>query len=299
MKLPPRALVSLLASKSDWQIPQEKHLGILHDTGWAVSSKSSPDIQISACEKYPTMNDRIRIYMKDTFYKTAPIPIALGLSKSSLCKETNDLVDKEIIDAIDSGASLLFTKLNDKGSSEIVGCWLNQIWTRNKSYDIIGANARLWHHAASEVVTMDENTNNNQHLLWRKLQFLHIYDLGQVLLNQMPEKKFVVYLGAGFVDERVRESDIMQEAFHIIQNEWNTRDCIIFMFTTFSKMEPYIQRRLNNPTVIDEMKYEDQTLEVDGVRCFKSCEHLGGIKFIVNFNKQGADNPDYNWYPSG
>ena len=296
MKLPPRALVSLLSTKLDFQLPHEKHIDILHDSSWSTFAKNNRQIEISGVEKYPSLNENIKRYMKETFFKTAPIPKALGLSNGT-CQDTDDLINDEINNALDSGASILFTKHDNNSASSIVGCWLNQLWSKNSDYEIIGANARVWHDAAAEIA-MSHTNKATSHLIWRKLQFLHIYDLGQVLLNQMPEKKYVFYLGAGFVDSDVRSQEVMEEGFSIIHNDWKTDECIIYMVTTFSRMEPIIIKRLHNPAVVDEVKYEDEMLELNEVRVFKSCEHLGGMKFFANFNKQ--DTPlDYSSFPEG
>ena len=207
------------------------------------------------------------------------------------------MVRKEIEDAITSGASVVFTKKNDSDIDDIVGCWLNQVWTKNPEYEAIGANARFWHDAASEIA-MNHPDKSMRHLIWRKLQFLHIYDVGQTMLNQMPQKKYVLYLGAGFVNQELRDLDIMEQAFSIVQNEWDTKDCIIYMITTFYQMEPYITKRISNPHIVDEIRYEEETLKLNGTPCFKSFEHLGGIKFVVNFNAKETC-PDYNAFPEG
>ena len=296
-KLAPRALVSLLGSKCDWEIPQENHLDLLHSSGWSTMAKNNQQIEISGAEKYPKTKKEVRNYMKSTFYKTAPIPKALGLSRNS-CKDTDAVINKEINDAVDSGASVLLTKKSgNEESPEIVGCCLNQIWSKNPEYDIVGANAKVWHDAAAEIAMRDSN-KSIQHLIWRKLQLLHIYDVGQVMLNQMPQKKFALYLGAGFVNEDVRESDIMEEVFSILLDDWRTKDCIIYMITTFSKMEPIILKRLHNSTVVDQVRYEEEALELNGIRCFQACEGLGGMTFFANFNEKDAT-LDYSAFPNG
>ena len=296
MKLPPRALVSLLESKYDYEIPREKHIDVLHSSCWSTYAKNNPEIRISGPEKYPNLNERVNNYMTSTFYNSAPIPKTLGLYRT-LCNDTNTLVTREIDDAIYSGASILYTKDNSNGSFDIVGCFLNQLWERNPDYEVVGANARVWHDAASEIAMRHPNKAIH-HLIWRKLQFLHIYDIGQAMLNQMPQYKFALYLGAGFANEEVIESKATNEAFFLYQNNWNTKDCIIYMMTTFSKMEPIILKRFHNPKVVDEVKYDEEMLELNGIRCFTSCEHLGGIKFFANFNEQAA-NRDYSSFPNG
>ena len=298
MKLPPRALISLLSTKVDWQIPHEVHIGKIHEPTWSTLAKNNNAIEIAGAEKYPNLKNSIKQYMQETFYNTAPIPKALGLSNTS-CNYTDSLINDEVNNAVDSGASILFTKATDnvQRTPTIVGCWLNQLWSKNSEYQIIGANARVWHDAAAEIA-MNHPNKAIHHLIWRKLQFLHIYDLAQILLNQMPQKKYVIYLGAGFVDNDLRSHDVMEEAFSIIHNDWKTKDCIIYMMTTFSSMEPLIKKRLHDPVVVDEVKFEDEMLELNGGRCFKSCEKLGGIKFFANFNEK-EKSVDYNSFPEG
>ena len=87
-KLPPRALISLLSTKLDWQIPPEKHVDALHDSSWSILAKNNKNIEISGAEKYPNLTENVKKYMKETFYKTAPIPKAIGLSNEKCTKQS-------------------------------------------------------------------------------------------------------------------------------------------------------------------------------------------------------------------
>ena len=62
---------------------------------------------------------------------------------------------------------------------------------QNPKYEIIGAPAKNWHNTAADIAkTVDEQY---RHIIWRDLQFQHIYDLGQKFLIQSRKKK-ILYL---------------------------------------------------------------------------------------------------------
>ena len=73
MKLPPRSLVSLLASRCSWEIPKETHIGVLHSSCWSTQSKNNEEYKISGTEKHPELDEEIKKFMQSTFYQTAPV----------------------------------------------------------------------------------------------------------------------------------------------------------------------------------------------------------------------------------
>ena len=277
MPVSPRCLVSLLASKQNNVIPNEKH--VLHDANWSFKSDKYCILNI---QNHPEFHVEIKDTMISTFYREAPVPTALNLG-TKCCRKTYEFVQNEIGSALKSGSSIVYTKPKD---NKIIGIFLNLIWQRNDEYEVIGASAKSWHNAAAEVIARDPKNNDN-HLIWRNYQFQHIYDMGQNLLRQVPEKKYALYLSTGYINPEFRRSG-SSSVFEITRLKdyhlhWNLTDCVIYFMTTFSKMDERIKKHYSNYKQFDYVGYDEQELILDGHRCFEKFRNLGGITYYVDF----------------
>jgi hypothetical protein len=223
--------------------------------------------------------------MRSTFYREAPVPLALKLADTN-CTRTHNFLNKEISTSLNSGTSLFYTKLN---GTDVISIALNLIWQRNKEYEVVGANVKEWHNAAAEIIATTPELRDN-HLVWRNYQFQHIYDVGQKLLEEAPEKKYALYLSTGYIHPEYRSSGT-STTLEILKiddflTQWkNLSDCIIYCSTTFSKMDQRIQKFYPRYKPFDYISYTDQELVLDGSRCFQEFEHLGGITYHADFLK--------------
>ena len=275
-----KSLLSLLASRRNFKIPLESHM--LHDKNWSFRTDTC---FIRNTKNHPELHNRITQIMSSTFYREAPVPLALNLADVN-CTRTRNFLNNEISAALNSGASLFYTKPN---GTDFISIALNLIWERNKEYEVVGANIKEWHNAAAKVIATSPELRD-KHLLWRNYQFQHIYDVGQKLLEKAPEKKYALYLSTGYIHPDFRSSgtsttsDISKlDDYH---NHWkNISDCIIYYTTTFSAMNKRIEKFYPHYKPFDYISYTDQELVLDGRRCFQEYEHLGGITYHVDFLK--------------
>ena len=272
------SLISHLATIKEFVIPYETH--VLHRKGWHY--KSSQFSSYNTLDR-PELHDEIRKTMISSFYREAPVPLALKLARSD-CGVTKDFLNKEINTALNSGVSKIYT---DSTTDEIISIALNLIWKRNEEYKVIGETAKIWHDSASEIVSKTSANTIQKALDWRKYQFQHIYDMGQSLLSQAPGKKYALYLSTGYISPKFRRASTSNseqisrlDDYHI---HWNLSDCIIYFATTFSKMDDHIKDNYSNYKPFDSVKYSDQNLELESKKCFEAFESLGGITYYVDF----------------
>ena len=279
MQITQRSLVSLLTSRQYYNIPKETH--ILHHENWFFETDK---YCIQNAQKHPELHEKIKESMISTFYREAPVPIALNLANKN-CRKTRDFVDKEIDAALNSGCSVIYTKPQQ---SEIIRVALNLIWQRNNEYEVIGASSKSWHNAAAEIIASNPEMGDKL-LVWRNYQFQHIYDVGQKLLQQRPEKKYALYLSMGYINPEFRRSSsssvFRSSSLDDYHEHWNLADCIVYFMTTFSKMDDHLQKNYSNSNYkpFDYVSYAEQELILEGRRCFEPFINLGGITYYVNF----------------
>ena len=273
-----RSMISCLAARRDFSVPHKTH--VLHRKDWFHNSDKFSIHNTLDC---PELHDEIRKLMISSFYKEAPIPLALNLARNG-CQSTHDFLNKEINTALNSGTSIVY---KDPATKNIISVALNLIWERNEEYKVVGASAKEWHNSASEIVNKTSESSIKRHLQWRKYQFQHIYDMGQKLLKENPEKKYAVYLSTGYINPEfrrtARSSSQQISRLDDYHAHWDLSHCIIYLATTFSKMDDYIQENYPSYIPIDHVKYSDLNLVLEDKKCFQPFEHLGGITYRADF----------------
>ena len=282
-----QSLVSLLASRNFFQIPLDSHL-VLHDKNWSFKTDQ---YFIRNTKNHPELHERLTQIMTSTFYREANVPMALKLADTQSAT-TRDFLNKEISTALNSGTSLFCTKPN---GIDVISINLNRIWGRDNEYQVVGANVKEWHNAAAEIIATSPELRD-KNFAWRNYQFQHIYDVGQKLLKEAPEKKYAIYISAGYIHPEFRRSrslksflfnqGVFQDIFYPSAHFKTLSDCIFYFITTYSKMDEYFQKAYPCYKPFDYISYADQELVLDGMRCFPRFEHLGGITFYSNYLKE-------------
>ena len=151
-------------------IPVETRSEFVQNKDCIVKS-SDGKVQVSVID--PTDAQAVKNYMYKTFYRQAPIPIALQLSRN--CAQTKEFLQKELDLFINSGISLKFC---DSENDTVLGVGLSTTWKQNPKYEIIGAPVKDWHNAAAQIA--HSFPEEKRHIIWRDLQWQHIYDLGLI-----------------------------------------------------------------------------------------------------------------------
>ena len=62
-------------------------------------------------------------------------------------------------------------------------------------------------------------------------------------------------------------------------------ECLFYMQSNFPGFDKTVKNIFPNPQVVDEVKYKDEDLMIDGKRCFEKIEKLEGLKFFAEFFK--------------
>ena len=88
----------------------------------------------------------IKDYMLRNFFREAPIPVVLGLSRK--CAKTDAFIENELKLYVQSGTSI---KVTDSRSNEIIGIGCCIAWKRNPDYEIIDASIKDWHNTSAEI----------------------------------------------------------------------------------------------------------------------------------------------------
>ena len=211
-------------------------------------------------------------YMLKTFYREAPIPSALNLSRN--CDKTKAFLEKEIKLFINSGVSL---KILDCHSREIVGIGFSVVWKRNTNYEVIGLSAKDWHNMAA-VISKDY-CENQRHLIWRELQYQHIYDLGQIVLRNSGQSH-VFYLAMLYLNKEVRSSQLSDIVISIPKP-----GCSLLCQSNFRGFDKTVYKTFKNPIILDEVKYSEEKLVLNerGDRAFQPIDHLDGLRFFADY----------------
>ena len=222
-------------------------------------------------------NKNIQEYMFQTFYSEAPIPIALKLSRN--CEETKDFLKKEVTLFTNGGVSM---NLIESKTNEIKGIAFSVPWKKEDDYDIVNAKAKEWHNCAADIA--HEFAEDKRHLIWRNLQFQHIYDLGQQVLSNS-KKPFVVYLAMLYFDKEVRSSQISYKVMSSYRNSEECKECSFLVQSNFPGFDKTVHQALKKPKLVDEVKYSEEKLvmEENGGRAFSVIDKLDRLRFFVDY----------------
>lgn len=269
-----KMLRKILSHRLGRHVSAEQHWDFVQNMEPIVTSS---DGNVKATVIDPGKDDQaVKAYMYRTFYTQAPIPTVLKLSRN--CDETKHFLEKELNLFINSGVSIKFC---DSINHEILGIGLSVIWKRNPNYEIIGAPVKEWHNTAASIArTFPED---ERHIIWRDLQWQHIYDVGQTLLCQTKKPK-VLYKAMLILNPDLRSSSIANQAIDTISSQNDNADFSRFVQSNFRAFDKNVNQIYKNPQLLDEVKYSDEQLilnETEG-RAFKIIDHLHGIRFFAD-----------------
>ena len=262
-------------------VPVEHHLLQHSPPPWNVAQNRFQMVPIGP-DSPEVLRQSAKEYMLKAFYQEAPIPRALGLdTRLNLgCRSTFDYLDKEMNAHLDSGVSTVICDNEDM--NKIVGCGFSKIWSRNSEYrPIYDVDVKSWHNMAAENATQKDGIEGI--LEWRSSQSQHIYNLGQMLLAQST-KKFALYLAMLHISPCAQSSGLSSRIIlKTMMQEMDISNCLIYLQSNFPGFEKSVYSVLPNPQLVDQVKYKDEELCINGNRCFKKIEHLDGLKFFVEF----------------
>jgi hypothetical protein len=262
-----RMLRNVLLKRLGTFLPVENHRELLPKD---FRVRNENDTEVTFIEKQDS--EQVKEFMLRTFYEEAPIPKVLNLSRN--CSKTRQFLDKNELNLfINSGVSL---KVKDK-SQNLLGIGFSAAWRQNPRYEIIGADVKNWHNTAAKIA--QNYPENERHLIWRELQYQHIYDLAQRVLIKS-KKSLVFYLAMLYLSPEIRSSKIGENA--LIQT--TVPGCSLLCQSNFRAFDKTIYQKFKNPVLLDEVKYaeEELILNANNNRAFSPIDHLDGIRFYAD-----------------
>ena len=216
-------------------------------------------------------------YMMQKFYRQAPIPVSLKLFRD--CEETKNFLKKEVNFLLTGGISF---SILDSETNLVKGIALLAPWRRNENYDLINASVKDWHNCSAEIA--HEFPEEKRHLIWRTLQFHHIYDLSQKILS-LSGKPYVYYIAIVYLDEDIRSANVTWEALSTYFQSEECKDCSFFIQINIKAHDKIVRHGFKDAKLMDEVSYCDEKLilkERQG-RAFKAIDHLGSLRFFAQY----------------
>ena len=262
-------------------VPVEYHNLIHSPTPWKVVPEGFRMVVVNS-ETSKSLRQSTKEYMLRTFYQEAPIPLVLGLNEriNKNCDVTHRYLENEINAHLDSGMSSVL--YDNENLDEIVGGGFCRIWEKNTNYNIdFTMDVKAWHNFAAENVA--DKDNINRVLDWRSLQSLHIYNLGQKLLNKS-SKKYSFYLAMLHISPCAQAKGLSSmNVINTMLKDFDLSECLIYCQSNFPGFDKVIYKLLPNPEIVDQVMYKDEELVINGERVFQKISHLEGLKFFVEF----------------
>ena len=267
-------LHKILRSRIGYYCPFETHTHLFPKNNQIL--KDNPVVNAKVIDPQED-NKNVQDYMLRTFYSEAPIPIALRLSRN--CKETRNFLKKEVNLFTNGGISM---KLIDSKTNKTKGIAFSVPWKKHEDYEIINAKAKEFHNCAADIA--HEFSEEKRHLIWRDLQFQHIYDLGQQILSES-RKPFVVYLAMLYFDKEVRSSQVSFKVMSSYRNSEECKDCSFLVQSNFPGFDKTVYQALKMPQLVDEVKYSEEklVLEENVGRAFRVIDKLDRLRFFVDY----------------
>jgi len=268
-----RSLVKLLSSRQGQFVPTDC-VSALSPKGW---TRRMDDVTCT-----PVLDSMLASNVKDfwlhtgNFFGEAPIPKALGLAKPQ-CEHTSEFLNKELDLYLQSNSSIACSV-----DGKIVGAILNAVWKRNDDYEVINADIKTWHNAAAEIVYKNTIPGIG-HLIWRDYQYQHIYNSIQMALRNS-NKTLGFYAGMGTVLPAYRGGGYSQKLLFLMYMDWALSEkCILCTLTTLPAHQNFKELMMffdvNAEHVVDEVKYSEQNLVLDGKKVFSEYANLGCLGF--------------------
>ena len=262
-------------------VPVEYHNLRHSPTPWKIEPEGFRMVVVNS-ETSKSLRQSAKEYMLRTFYQEAPIPLVLGLNEKIKkgCEATHRYLDKEINAHLDSGMSTVV--YDNDNLDKIVGCGFCRIWEKNNNYNIdFTMDVEAWHNLAAESVADKDIVNRV--IEWRSLQSLHIYNLGQKLLNRSP-KKYAFYLAMLHISPCAQAKGLCStNVINTMIKEFDLSESLIYFQSNFPGFDKLVYKLLPNSKIVEQVMYKDEELVINGERVFQKICHLEGLKFFVDF----------------
>lgn len=241
-----------------------------------IENSRLPNANLSARRVDPDdekARGRVKAFMRASFYREAPVPVALKFSDPSA--EVAKFIEAEMDMYLNSGACIVLVK---EDTNDVVGAGMSAVWKRDPDYEIVGADALSWHNVAAELAA--EQNDKDPRLVWRDLQFQHLYDLSQREMKSSGRDR-TLWASCLSYHSSIRDAGVSD---FMLKNFWHKclqQGMVIGTQSNFRGFDKFVEKHLKNARIADEVKYADEKLHFEGKQVFKALEHIDGIRFYV------------------
>ena len=118
-------------------------------------------------------------------------------------------------------------------------------------------------------------------VIWRDLQHQHIFNLAQKYLRQS-KKDSVIYISLVSVSEELRGINLVEAGVSYFHEEKRKHNAMLIMQGNFPKMNGELEAFLGSDSIVDEVKYDDELLTINGQQPLRSLKKYGSIRFYID-----------------
>ena len=268
-----RILTQCCENPGTFALPQlDKNLNVINAKKLNADNDSkASQVNISLINE--SDSDQVKDFMLKTFYVEAPIPQVLKLDRQN-CPETQKFLNAEMNYFISSKVSLKIT--SQIMENKLLGVGFSSVWNRDPNYFIIRAPVQEFHNCAAEIA--QNFPLHHRHLIWRQLQWLHIYDLSQSFLSQT-QKSHLFYLAILYIQPEFRGKLNFIPA---LMKQISQPNMSVMVQSNFRGFDKQVKQFFHNPILLDGVKYTEEKLILDPKkgRAFAPIDFLDGLNFF-------------------
>lgn len=93
------------------------------------------------------------------------------------------------------------------------------------------------------------------------------------------------YLGALYIDKEFRNLRLSDTIIRAVVQTCSKSNTLPLIQSNFRGFDRFVERNLENGRIVETMKYEEETLVVDGEKRFEMLKRLDGMRFYADFGR--------------
>ena len=221
-------------------------------------------------------HEKAQEYMIKNFYSTAPV--AKALLTPNWEKGGEKLARKEMNIFLQSGCCFAVRFASDNSWNNLQGLGLSTYWSRNPEYEVLRYSAKDWHNTAADIAHSPRHSKDPR-FVYRDFQFQHLYDMCQTVMNDH-KRNHSMWLWALELSPSARKTGLTVAALSKIAEKSKENDIIIGSQANFRGFDPVMYKSFPGTFLHDEVKYEDEELEIDGQKVFSHLKKLDAVRYF-------------------
>jgi len=238
------------------------------------------------------LRQQCKDYMLNDFYREAPVTVALKLADPLSPKEVKDFLHLEMDTFLESGVCICMQRQGASDEDPLVGVGLCAVWPRDEEYDIIdNVSVTDWLNAASQLaIEREEAEGVDRRITYRDLQYQHIYNLSQKTLVKYPHKMGVLWTAMLGIKPEARRSNFSEVSVKMLVDvkEKSGFGIILGTQSNFPPYDKVLFSYYKRPIIVEQAKYDEVDMEIDGEKVLHALKHLGAMKFFIDAPRESS-----------